>query len=292
MSANFFFAGSFFCAVAALCVGQVSFFKNETLYLSLGLAVIGSVFIKLGLDAWKKINNKNNEEIINFAQTMAVRLECLEKQLLQNNEMNENNITLLCNQYTEKQVPLLQALANQKEVADNVLLTLKSFENELINEHTQIISKFDGLNGCVDERMQLNTKTLVDFKNEMTKDNLKNNDHIIAYQKSHQDLLKIVKDIIVYTQSISDKTSKLVELNEDANWKKSINKQYRDFSDLKEEIENNFDELKEVLTKLQEEISKQNEANREQLNVLYGKYADVTEKDIKLINKIYDGLKK
>ncbi|SDC30245.1 hypothetical protein SAMN04487864_104257 [Succiniclasticum ruminis] len=292
MSANFFFAGSFFCAVAALCVGQVSFFKNETLYISLGLAVIGSVFIKLGLDAWKKINNKNNEEIINFAQTMAVRLECLEKQLLQNNEMNENNITLLCNQYTEKQVPLLQALANQKEVADNVLLTLKSFENELINEHTQIISKFDGLNGCVDERMQLNTKTLVDFKNEMTKDNLKNNDHIIAYQKSHQDLLKIVKDIIVYTQSISDKTSKLVELNEDANWKKSINKQYRDFSDLKEEIENNFDELKEVLTKLQEEISKQNDANREQLNVLYGKYADVTEKDIKLINKIYDGLKK
>ena len=292
MSANFFFAGSFFCAVAALCVGQVSFFKNETLYLSLGLAVIGSVFIKLGLDAWKKIYNKNNEEIINFAQTMAVRLECLEKQLLQNNEMNENNITLLCNQYTEKQVPLLQALANQKEVADNVLLTLKSFENELINEHTQIISKFDGLNGCVDERMQLNTKTLVDFKNEMTKDNLKNNDHIIAYQKSHQDLLKIVKDIILYTQSISDKTSKLVELNEDANWKKSINKQYRDFSDLKEEIENNFDELKEVLTKLQEEISKQNEANREQLNVLYGKYADVTEKDIKLINKIYDGLKK
>ena len=126
----------------------------------------------------------------------------------------------------------------------------------------------------------------------MTKDNLKNNDHIIAYQKSHQDLLKIVKDIILYTQSISDKTSKLVELNEDANWKKSINKQYRDFSDLKEEIENNFDELKEVLTKLQEEISKQNEANREQLNVLYGKYADVTEKDIKLINKIYDGLKK
>ena len=291
MNANVFFAGSFFCAIAAFCVGQVGFLKNEALYLSLGLAIIGSVFIKLGLDSWEKINNKNNEDVNKFAQTMVVRLECLEKQLLQNNEMNKNNITLLCEQYTEKQVPLLQALANQKDVIEDVLQTLKSFENELINEHTQIISKFEGLNGCVDERLQLNTKTLIDLKNEMTNDNLKIYNQVDIYQKNYQDLLKKVKDIIIYTQNISDKTSRMVELSEDENWKKNINRQYKDFSDLKEEVENSFDELKEVLTKLQEEMSKQNEANREQLNVLYGKYSDVTDKDIKLINKIYDGLK-
>lgn len=291
MNANVFFAGSFFCAIAAFCVGQVGFLKNEALYLSLGLAIIGSVLIKLGLDSWEKINNKNNEDVNKFAQTMVVRLECLEKQLLQNNEMNKNNITLLCDQYTEKQVPLLQALANQKDVIEDVLQTLKSFENELINEHTQIISKFEGLNGCVDERLQLNTKTLIDLKNEMTNDNLKIYNQVDIYQKNYQDLLKKVKDIIIYTQNISDKTSRMVELSEDENWKKNINRQYKDFSDLKEEVENSFDELKEVLTKLQEEMSKQNEANREQLNVLYGKYSDVTDKDIKLINKIYDGLK-
>ena len=293
MNANIFFAGSFFCAISALCIGQMGILKIEALCICVGLGFIGSILLKFGLDALHLLQERNNDLSIQIIDTASKKIDSIEQRLLQNISERKENINFLCRKNDEKQFQLIQTLSEQKEVLQTLRNSIVNIENYLKLKHEDYkttAKKTEQMHEEIIVQLQKENGIITDWKNDSAKNRESILKQTLFIGDCVQKQLKEIKNISAELVNIIDSLNSLVDKTEGC--EKTVSRQRSEVADFIKEIEELVGDLNEVLTELQKEFVEQNEANRKQISTYHERYADVTEKDIDIINKIYNGLKK
>ena len=292
MNANIYFAGSFFCGISALCVGQLDILKNEALCICIGLGLIGSILLKFGLDSLYSLAERNKDLSVQLIDTTSKKIDSIEQCLLQNISERKENINFLCQKNDEKQSQLIQAVSEQKEVLQTFTNSIANIENYLkieYEDYKTIEKKTEQMHLEIIEQLQKENEIITDWKNDSAKNKEGILNQSLFIGECVQKQLKEVKNISAELVTIIESLNSLVDKTEGC--EKAIARQRSEVTDFIKEIEELAGDLNEVLTELQKEFVVQNETNRKQITTYHERYADVTEKDIDIINKIYDGLK-
>lgn len=293
MKANIFFAGSFFCAIAAITVGQLDILKNVALYICGGLGLIGSILLKFGLDALYSVQERDKVLTAQLMDMASKKIDIIEQRLLQNNNERKENINYLCQKNDEKQSQLMQALSEQKEVLQTFINSIRNIETNLKMEldyyknsekkteqaHEEIIAQLQKENGIITDWMNDSVKN----REDVLKQAIFIGDYLQKQLKEEKNISAELVNIAEGLGSLNDKTESC---------EKTIARQRSEVTDFIKEVEELVGDLNEVLAGLQKEFVEQNEMNRKHISAYHERYAGVTEKDIDIINKIYDGLKK